>query len=111
MERINVICTQQSIIEHIDYLVKNKEDIALRNVSATEDYHSFLRGFDYAIDSIKYILGEERINEVYYIINQGTKDAWISSKPIRDLTIWEIEDIDKDGHYFSTKEKAEASMK
>ena len=56
-------------------------------------------------------IGEERINEVYYIINQGTKDTWISSKLIRDLTIWEIEGIDKDGHYFSTKEKAEASMK
>lgn len=49
-------------------------------------------------------------DEVYYIINQGTKDAWISSKPTRDLTVWEIEGIDKDGRYFSTEEKARVSM-
>ncbi len=111
MENTNVIYTKHSITEHIDYLIKNREDIALRSVSETEDYYSFLRGFDYAIDSIKYILSEERIEEVYYIINNGSKDAWVSSKPVRDLTLWEIEGIDKDGHYFSSKEKAEMSMK
>ena len=109
--KANIIYTKQSITEHIDYLIKNREDIVLSNMSETEDYYSFLRGFDYAINSIKYILNEERIEEVYYIINQGTKDAWISSKSVRDLTMWEIEGIDKDGHYFSTKEKAEMSIK
>lgn len=111
MDKINVICTKQSIMEHIDYLAKNREDIALGWVSETEDYYSFLRGFDYVIDSLKYILNEEKIKEVYYIINEGTKDAWISSKSVRDLTLWELEGIDKTGHYFSTKEKAEMSMK
>lgn len=111
MGKINIICTKQSIKEHMDYLVKNRNEIVLNNMSETEDFYSFLRGFDYAISSIKYILDEEKIEEVYYIINQGTKDAWVSSKPVRDLTVWEIENIDKDGHYFSTKEKAEMTIK
>lgn len=111
MDTTNVIYTKHSITECIDYLIKNRKDIALRSVSETEDYYSFLRGFDYVIDSIKYILSEERIEKVYYIIDKGSKDAWVSSKPVRDLTLWEIEGIDKDGHYFSTKEKAEMSMK
>ena len=50
-------------------------------------------------------------DEVYFIIDSGSKDAWISSKPVRDLTIWEIEGIDRDGHYFSTKEKAEVALR
>ena len=49
-------------------------------------------------------------DEVYYIINQGTKDAWVSSKPVRYLMVWEIEGVDKDGHYFSTREKALESI-
>jgi hypothetical protein len=57
--KFNGISTEQSIIEeHIEYLIKNRENIALRNVSETEDYYSFLRGFDYVIDNLKYILSE-----------------------------------------------------
>ena len=75
MGKINVICTNQSITELIKGLDKNREDIALRNVSETEDYYSFLRWFDYVIDTIKYVLNEEQIGEVYYIIDKGSKDA------------------------------------
>lgn len=111
MEKINVIYTKQSLEELIKDLDKNRNDIALTNVLETEDYYSFLRGFDYVINDIKYFLNEYQINEVYFIIDKGTKDDWISSKPVRDLTVWEIEGIDKDGHYFSTKEKAEMEIK
>ena len=37
--------------------------------------------------------------------------ATVMSKCIRDLTVYEIENIDIDGRYFSTKEKAEVKLK
>lgn len=51
------ICNQ--IEEFVDELSKNREDIALRIVSETEDYYSFLRGLDYVLDTIKYFLYNE----------------------------------------------------
>ena len=49
--------------DRIEELIKefdqNRESIALSNVSETEDYYSFLRGFDYVLDTIKYVLYDE----------------------------------------------------
>lgn len=45
----------------IEEFAQKRELIALNNVSETEDYYSFLRGFDYVIDAIKYILYDEDI--------------------------------------------------
>lgn len=50
------------------------------------------------------------LKEVYFIVDKNSEDAWISSKPTSYLTIGEFEGIDKDGHYFSTREKALESM-
>lgn len=55
------ICNQ--IEEFVDELSKNREKVATRVVSETEDYYSFLRGVDYVLDTIKYYLyddGESR---------------------------------------------------
>lgn len=51
-------------------------------------------------------------NAVYYIVDKNNpKYAAVMSKTIRDLTIDEIEKINVDGRYFSTKELAEAKLK
>lgn len=50
---------------------------------------------------------------VYYIVDiNNHKYAMVMKRPIRELAIYEIEDIDKENcKYFSTKEKAEAKLK
>lgn len=51
-------------------------------------------------------------DKVYYIVDKNNpKYATVMSKSIRDLTVHEIENIDIDGRYFSTKELAEAKLK
>lgn len=51
-------------------------------------------------------------DKVYYIIDKNnSKYAAVMSKTIRDLTVYEIENIDIDGRYFSTEELAEAKLK
>ncbi len=51
--------------------------------------------------------------DVYYIIDiNNPKYAMVTKKPIRELAIYEIENIDKENcKYFSTEEKAEAKLK
>ena len=51
--------------------------------------------------------------DVYFIIDiNNPKYAMVMKRPIRELAIYEIEDIDKENcKYFSTKEKAEAKLK
>ena len=50
--------------------------------------------------------------EVYYIVDKNNPiHATIMRKTIRDLTVYEIENIDIDGRYFSTNETAEAKLK
>lgn len=50
-------------------------------------------------------------NEVYYIVDKNNpKYAAVMSKSIRDLTVYEIENIDIDGRYFLTKELAETKL-
>lgn len=51
--------------------------------------------------------------DVYFIIDiNNPKYAMVMKKPIRELAIYEIEDIDKENcKYFSTKEKAKARLK
>ena len=46
------------------------------------------------------------LKEAYFIVDKDSKDAWVSSKPTSYLTMDEFNGIDKDGHYFSTREKA-----
>lgn len=50
---------------------------------------------------------------MYYIVDiNNPKYAMVMKRPIRELAIYEIEDIDKENYkYFSTKEKAEAKLK
>ena len=52
-------------------------------------------------------------NDVYFIVDiNNPKYAMVMKRPIRELTIYEIENIDKSGcKYFSTEEKAEAKLK
>jgi hypothetical protein len=51
-------------------------------------------------------------DKVYYIVDKNNpKYTAVMSKAIRDLTVYEIENIDIDGRYFSTKELAEAKLK
>ena len=51
--------------------------------------------------------------DVYFIVDiNNPKYAMVMKRPIRELAIYEIEDIDKEGcKYFPTKEKAEAKLK
>lgn len=51
--------------------------------------------------------------DVYFIVDiNNPKYAMVMKKSIRELAIYEIEDIDKENcKYFSTKEKAEAKLK
>lgn len=51
--------------------------------------------------------------DVYFVIDiNNPKYAMVMKRPIRELAIYEIEDIDKKNcKYFSTKEKAEAKLK
>jgi hypothetical protein len=51
--------------------------------------------------------------DVYFVIDiNNPKYAMVTKRPIRELAIYEIEDIDKENRkYFSTKEKAEAKLK
>lgn len=51
--------------------------------------------------------------DVYSIVDiNNPKYAMVMKKAIRELRIYEIEDIDKSGcKYFSTKEKAEARLR
>lgn len=51
--------------------------------------------------------------DVYFIVDiNNPKYAMIMKKSIRELAIYEIEDIDKENcKYFSTAEKAEAKLK
>lgn len=51
--------------------------------------------------------------DVYFIVDiNNPKYAMVMKRPIRELAIYEIEDIDKENcKYFSTKEKAEAKLK
>lgn len=50
---------------------------------------------------------------VYYIVDiNSPRYAMVMKRPIRELAIYEIEDIDKENcKYFSTEEKAEARLK
>ena len=47
---------------------------------------------------------------VYYIVDKNSEYATVMQKNIRDLTIREIEEIDKKGYYFSTEELAKETM-
>ena len=51
--------------------------------------------------------------DVYYIVDiNNPKYAMVMKRPIRELAIYDIENIDKENcKYFSTKEKAEARLK
>ena len=51
--------------------------------------------------------------DVYFIIDiNNPKYAMVMKKPIRELPIYEIEDIDKENcKYFSTEEKAKVKLK
>lgn len=51
--------------------------------------------------------------DVYFVIDiNNPKYAMVMKRPIRELAIYEIEDIDKENRkYFSTKEKAEAKLR
>ncbi|MDE7323084.1 MAG: hypothetical protein K2N73_10245 [Lachnospiraceae bacterium] len=48
---------------------------------------------------------------VWFICDKNTKYAMVMSKSIRDLKVYEIEGIDMEGYYWSTKEAAEAALK
>lgn len=47
---------------------------------------------------------------VYFICDKNTKFATVMSKSIKNLSVHEIEEIDKSGYYFSTMEKAEKAL-
>lgn len=51
--------------------------------------------------------------DVYFIVDiNNLRYAMVTKKPIRELAIYEIEDIDKENcKYFSTEEKAKAKLK
>lgn len=48
---------------------------------------------------------------VYFIVDKGTEYAMVMQKDIDNLPIYDIRNIDRDGRYWSTREKAEENMK
>lgn len=48
--------------------------------------------------------------EVWSVVDRGTKFAMVMSKPISDLTLYEIAGIDEKGYYWSSEEKANQAM-
>ena len=66
--------------------------------------------FKYCPNCGEILIKKYQDREAYFIVDKNSKDAWVSSKPISYLTIGELEGIDKDGRYFSTREKALKNM-
>lgn len=48
---------------------------------------------------------------VYFICDKGTKYAHVSTKSILGIFVCEIDGIDKEGRYWSSREKAEKALK
>ena len=48
---------------------------------------------------------------VWTIVDKNSKYAMVMSKPIRDLTISDIEGIDIKGYYYSSEENANEALK
>ena len=47
---------------------------------------------------------------VFFIVDRKTKWATVMRRDIKNLTVTEIKNIDKDGRYFSTWEKAQKAI-
>lgn len=63
------------------------------------------------ISDLKNAISEYWDLTVYFIVDRKTKYAMVMEKSVRDLKLFEIEGIDKRGHYWSAKEKAEEVLK
>lgn len=50
-------------------------------------------------------------NTVWFILDQNSPYAMVMPRSIEDLCLHEINKIDKDGRYWSSKEKAEKALK
>jgi len=50
-------------------------------------------------------------DKVYYVVDRGTAFAMVMSKPIEQLPLFQVRNIDKDGLHWSTYEKAEKQLK
>lgn len=85
-----------------------------KKLAEYEDFQkNFVKLFDEALDT--YTHYENKViklpcEKVYYVVDKGTKYAVVMSKSIDFLTVYEVEGIDKDGKYWSTKEKAEQNL-
>lgn len=101
-----------------DYKIQAKN---LNSHCVAKDTKGYITYYGQHIDKLaKYENLEEQgrlvilpCKDVYYIVDiNNPRYAMVMRKSIRELAIYEIEDIDKENcKYFSTKEKAEARLK
>lgn len=122
MERLTI----DEIIEHCDRKTRMYEkacDIKFLETTmnnSTKEYWEHKQVAEYLRKFKDYKGLEEQgrliklpCEDVYFIVDiNNPKYAMVMKRPIRELAIYEIEDIDKENcKYFSTKEKAEAKLK
>jgi len=48
---------------------------------------------------------------VWTIVDKYSKYAMVMSKNVRELTVYEIEEIDKKGYHYSSEEKANEALR
>ena len=87
------------------------EELFYRNLWAMANLRETLKKYEDLEEQGKLV--KLPCKDVYFIIDiNNPKYAMVMKKPIRELAIYEIEDIDKENcKYFSTKEKAKARLK
>lgn len=98
----------------------NTCDVFMEIRKRLASYEDFAEEFDRQVDNAfaTYTYDENESNEsiklpckkVYYIVDKGTKYAVVMSESIDFLTVYEVKGIDKDGKYWSSKEKAEQNL-
>ena len=82
-----------------------------RNLWAMADLREKLKEYEDAEEQGRLV--KLPCKDVYYIVDiNNPKYAMVMKRPIRELAIYDIENIDKENcKYFSTEEKAEAKLK
>lgn len=115
---IKLLIIERNCVRHAD--VCNRECDKCKLVQDTDE---LLEMYDDVVKDLEKLKEYEDLEEqgrllklpckeVYYIVDKNNpKYAAVMSKSIRDLTVYEIENIDIDGRYFSTEESAEAKLK
>lgn len=92
-----------------EFYVACAEDVSLESMQALQEPLKKL--YEYEQEEENGTLVHLPCKKVYFVVDQGKETAIVMSKDIEDLAIYRTSEIDKDGIYWSTKEKAEQHLK